>query len=116
MTLFSLQNLFTLAAWSFFLVQLGILSYNAVFNPEMSTVLTTEPLFSGPFPLTLQVCVKPGLEEDKLRSYGYTSDDFTPFLAYLYGFKSLSGISMVGWGGHNASWGIHDPAGINLIC
>ena len=113
MTLFSLQNLFTLVAWSFFLVQLGSLSYNAVYNPEMSTVLTTEPLFPGPFPLTLQACVKPGLDEDKLTSYDYTSDDFTPFLAYLYGFKSFSGISMVVWGGNNSSWGIKDPAGIN---
>ena len=105
MALFSVQNVFTLAAWSFFLVQLGSLTYNAVYHPEMSTVLTTEPLFPGPFPLTLQVCVKPGLDEDKLRSYGYTTNESTPFFTYLNGFKNLSGTSMVGWGGLNDSLG-----------
>ena len=113
MALFSFQNLFTLAAWSFFLVQLGSLAYNAMYHPEMSTAISTEKLFPGTFPLTLQVCVSPGLDEDKLRSYGYIEDAFPPFLAYLYGFNSLSGTSMVGWGGLNASSGIQDPAGNN---
>ena len=74
MALFSFQNVFTLAAWSFFLVQLGSLAYNAVYHLDMSTVITTEQLFPAAFPLTtfplttfplttfpltLQVCVRP---------------------------------------------------------
>ena len=113
MVLLSVQNVFSLAAWSFFLVQLGNITYNTLHHPEMSTVLTTKLLFPGNFPLKLQVCVKPGLDEDKLRSYGYSSEDFPPFFAYLYGFKNLSGTSMVGWGGLNASSGIQNPAGNN---
>ena len=113
MAAFSIENVFTLAAWSFFLVQLGNITYNTLYHPEMSTVLTTKQLFPGNFPLKLQVCVKPGLDEDKLRSYGYSSEDFPPFFAYLYGFNSLSGTSIVGWGGLNASSGINDPAGKN---
>ena len=110
---FSLENVFILAAWSFFLVQLGSLTYNTVYHPEMSTVLTTEPLFPGPFPLTLQVCVSPGLDEDKLRSYGYTTGDHDSFYTYYFGFKSLSGTSKIGWGGLNAIGSFEDPAGDN---
>ena len=115
MALITLENLFTLAAWSFFLVQLGNISYNTVYHPEMSTALTTEKLFPETFPLKLQICVKPGLDEEKLTSYGYIKDDFPPFLAYLFGFNSLSGTSVVGWGGLNASLGIQDPAGNDQI-
>ena len=107
--------MFTLASWSFFLVQLGYLAYNAVYNPEMSTAITTEELFPGAFPLTLQVCVKPGLDEDKLASYGYTSNNSTPFYTYYFGYKhgytNYSGKSLVGWGGLNVSGGIQNPAG-----
>ena len=113
MALISIENVFTLAAWLFFLVQLGNITYNTLHHPEMSTVLTTKQLFPGNFPLKLQVCVKPGLDEDKLRSYGYTSKDFPPFLAYLYGFNNLSGTSMVGWAGLDASSGSQDPTGNN---
>ena len=113
MAFLSIQNVVTMAAWSFFLIQLGYLSYNAMYHPEMSTIITTEPLFPGPFPLKLQVCVNPGFDEDKLTSYGYISTyESTPFFTYLFGFKT-SGKSMVGWGGLNSSGGTQDPAGIH---
>ena len=117
MTFFSVQNLFTLAAWSFFLVQLGYLTYNAVYHPEMSTVLSTKPLFPGPLPLTLQVCVKPGMDEDKLRSYGYTTNGYTSFYTYYLGYKEIAKKSktVVGWGGLNTKQGLHNPAGNHQI-
>ena len=61
------------------------------------------------------MCVKPGFDEDKLKSYGYSSGDMPPFYAYYYGFSTYQNVSMVGWGGLNAPGDALDPAGMLYI-
>ena len=109
-----------------FVVQL-VLFINEAMNPtKLVTVIQNAPLKDVPFPLTtrfanilvyiicnrkllFRICVRPGLDEEKIKKAGYTS-----FFSYVVGFTNKSDI--IGWGGLGPEESDTGNPGIEMVC
>ena len=85
---------FTVLCCSIFTAQLVAYIMDVLNSTELYTEMRKVHLSDQPLPLTISICLKPGLNQTQLRSAGYSDEMF-----YTFG-KSRYNTTHFGWGGH----------------